>query len=193
MGGLEHIALPMVVLWLIIQIPPTLLELFCYYFRGGLVTYDFHRDDSWNANQLAHADFYVYAKRFCDRPTSTAAKAFYGYLDWSSSAWDKSMYVFRRNLAKHNREVSKWQFYVYGPFIFNWKPAHNKQWFRGDDAAGFYMPVWGNGGEARAREEFAAAKAKGYDLSWHYQQTRRIEKEKAASQAKLAAAAATSA
>eukprot|EP00760_Papus_ankaliazontas_P006862 PhM_4_TR13199/c0_g1_i1/m.24856 len=192
MGGLEQIALPFVVLWLVIQIPPTMMELYCYYVRGGLVALDFTKEDGWQANYMANTDWYVYLKRFCDRPTSKAAKAYYGYLDWSSAAWDKSVYIARRNLAKHYGEVPAWWPYVYGPFIFNWRAAHNKQWVRGDDAAGMKMPMWGDGGEARARHEYLEAKEKGYDLSWRYEKKhmRRLAKEHAEKEAAAQAAAA---
>ena len=191
MGGLEHVALPLVVLWLIIQIPPTLMELFCYYTRGGLVCMDYHKDDGWTPNYNSATDWYIYLKRFCDRPTSQGAKAYYGFLDWSSSTWDKSIYMFRRNMAKHYGEVSKAYLYVYGPFVFNWKAAHNKQWGRGDDAAGMKYPMWGDGGEFRAREEFAAAKDKGYDLSWHYSHMKRLDRQRLEKQEEQARAKST--
>ena len=145
MSGYDHVFASAFVCYMILQVIPTLMELFNYYCRGGLVTYDVHLDDTFAQFYQAQPDFYIYMKRFLDRPTSDAAKAYYSYLDWSGVPWDKNIYLHRRQCAKHVREVKRYKPYVYGPFIFNWKPAHDKQWLRGEDAAGYKMPMWGAG------------------------------------------------
>lgn len=184
MAGWDNAAIPFFVVYVLLQIPPTLQEVFCYYTRGGLVKYDISLDETFGPQVDQLRDNMVYFKRFLDRPVSEAAKAFYGYLDWSSSTYDKSILVWRRNLAKHTGEVSVARPYIYGPFVFNWP---KKQWLRGDDAAAFKYPMWGGGGEERARTEFQDAKAKGYDKFWHYSMMRRIRREQAAKEAAAAA------
>ena len=188
MAGWDQALMPAFVMYVILQIPPTLMEVFSYYSRGGLVHFENRFDDNYNPLFQAERDHYIYTKRFCDRPTSDAAKAFYAYLDWSSATWDKNHLIWRRNQAKHRGEVSMARPYLYGPFIFNWP---RKEWLRGDDACAFGGPCWGHGGEERAREEFAAAKEKGYTKAWHYQRAtmRRIRKEQEAKAAAAAAAA----
>lgn len=177
MAGWDQTVIPFFVFYLLLQIPPTLQEVFAYYARGGLVKYDITMDETFGPQYDQMRDNVIYLKRFCDRPTSEAAKAFYGYLDWSSAVWDKCIITWRRNLAKHAGEVSVLRPYVYGPFVFNWP---RKQWLRGDDAAGYRMPAWGTGGEERARKEFAEAQAKGYDKHWHYHIMRKIRREQEA-------------
>ena len=153
MPYLDHVILPVAIMYLLFQIPPTLFEVYAYYMRGGLVEFDISMDGTFHQDYSAWLDWHIYIKRFLDRPNSDAAKAFYAFLDWSACAWDRSVFINRRFLAKRDREVSKLKPYLYEPFIFNWKGAHNKQWLRGDDAAGFLMPAWGPGGEARAKAE----------------------------------------
>lgn len=183
MAGWDNVAIPFFIVYVLYQIPPTLMEVFSYYSRGGLVKYDIHLDETFTPHIDQMRDNMVYMKRFLDRPTSEAAKAFYGYLDWSSGVFDKSILVWRRNLAKHTGEVSIARPYIYGPFVFNWP---KKQWLRGDDAAAFNTPMWGDGGEERGRTEFADAKAKGLDKYWHYQIMRRIRRDQAAAAAVVA-------
>mmetsp|Transcript_54116 Transcript_54116/g.62229 ORF Transcript_54116/g.62229 Transcript_54116/m.62229 type:complete len:192 (-) Transcript_54116:378-953(-) len=190
MAGWDNAVIPFFVVYILYQIPPTLHEVYAYYVRGGLVKFDIHMDETFTAQSDQQRDNTVYMKRFCDRPTSEAAKAFYGYLDWSSSVFDKSIMVGRRNLAKKEGEVWGIRPYIFGPFVFNWP---KKQWLRGDDAAGMKAPMWGNGGEERAREEFAAAKEKGFDVHWHYSMMRRIRRQQEAKKAAAAAAAAAAA
>lgn len=187
MAGLDHLFAPLFICYLLLQIPPTLMEVYCYYVRGGLIAFDCHMDETWNANNLMYTDWYIYYKRFCDRPKSDAAKAFYSYLDWSAAAWDKSVYLFRRNKAKEAREVSPWKVDIYGPFRFNWKAAHDKQWARHNDAAAFGFPFWGSGGEERARAEYEKAKADSYKHWWHYQTPKKIKAEQEARKAAQAA------
>jgi len=186
MAGWDHVFVPFFLVYVLYQVPPTLMEIFSYYTRGGLVKYDIHYDETFTPHYDQMRDNMVYFKRFLDRPTSEAADAFYGYLDWSSAVYDKSLLIWRRNLAKHKGEFFFAKPYIYGPFLFNWP---KKQWLRGDDAAAHKMPVWGEGGEERARTEYNEAKAKGFDKHWHYQIMRKIRREQEA-KAKLAAAAA---
>ena len=71
--------------------------------------------------------------------------------------------------------------YFYGPFRFNWWRAHATQWARGDDAAGYLMPFWGDGGEPRARKEYGEAKDKALKQYWHYQKPKKtLDAERAA-------------
>lgn len=169
MAGWDHLILPTVVCYILINIPPVMFELYSYYVRGGCVVFDMSTDDTQHPQYTCNTDWWVYYKRFLDRPKSIAARAYFSYLDWSAASWDKSIYIHRRQMAKKNNEVSKWKIHIYGPFKFNWKQAHDKQWLRGDDAAAYQYPAWGNGGEQRARKEFAVAKSKGFDMYWHYQ------------------------
>jgi hypothetical protein len=169
MGGFEHLMAPIVVCYILLNLPATLLEVEAYYRRGGQVMFDCSRDDTWNKILLSYTDFWVYLKRYLDRPKTEAAKAYYAYLDWSAGPWDKNIYMYRRRMAKYNYEQSRYKIMIYGPFRFNWKDAHNKLWLRGDDAACLRVPVWGDGGEARARQEFAEARENGYEKFWHYQ------------------------
>lgn len=177
MAGLDVVWIPFGVLYLLYLIPPSLMEIYCYYSRGGLVRYeDLKYDDSFTSNFQWQIDKDIYFKRFLDRPTSEASKAFFSWLDWSAESYDRSVYVHRRNLARGAGEVSRWKRYIYGPFIFNWP---KKQWLRGDDAAGMLRPAWGVGGEERGRKEFGEAAAKGYDRHYHYQIMRKIRREQA--------------
>lgn len=177
MAGADVAWIPFAVMYLLYLIPPTLMEVYSYYTRGGLVRYeDLKYDDSFMSQFQWLNDKDIYFKRFVDRPTSEAGKAFFSWLDWSAESYDRSIYVLRRNRARADKEVSFWRPYVYGPFIFNWP---KKEWLRGDDACAMRMPAWGVGGEARAREEFAAAAAKGYDKNYHYQIMRKIRREQA--------------
>lgn len=195
MGAHEQVILPFAVIYLLFQIPPTMYEIYAYYLRGGLVQFDCSADDTMHQVYSAWTDWFVYFKRFVDRPQSEAARAYFAYLDWSAAAWDKSIYIHRRFLAKRDHEVSRLRPQIYGPFIFNWKGAHDKQWVRGEDAAGWLMPMWGNGGEARARAEYTAAKDRGFNRHWHYQIRKRIvrEQEALAKDKALALAASASA
>lgn len=168
MGSIDHLIVPVALCYVLMNIPPMLWEIYAYYLRGGLVMHDIHFDDTWHPYYQAHTDWWVWFKRYVDRPNTEAAKAYYAYLDWSAGAWDKSVYIHRRLMAKGAGEYNKWRIWIYGPFRFGWRNAHNKQWMRGDDAAGYKMPMWGDGGEERAREEYQAAKDKGYDEYWHY-------------------------
>ena len=192
MGGWDNVAHPFLVCVLLWQIPPTIAEVSWYYLRGGLVPHD----EAQRNEHLEHVmtqmyrDYTIYLKRFLDRPKSEASRAFYAYLDWSGTHWDKSIYMHRRNLAKRDGEISRSWRYIYGPFLFNWKAAHNKQWARGDDAAAMMKPYWGNGGEDRARGEFAEASDKCLNKHWHYQIMKKVKKEQAAKQAAAAADAA---
>jgi hypothetical protein len=187
MTGFDHFFLPVGIMYLLLQIPPTMNEILTYFLRGGLVMFDCTRDDTFHYYYQSYTDWYCYLKRFCDRPKSDGANAYFAYLDWSAAAWDKSIYVYRRSLAKRDWEVNRFRPYVYGPFLFNWKAAHNKQWLRGDDAGGMIIPMWGVGGEERARGEFAIAEEKGFRKHWHYQIMKKINKEQAA-KAKVKAA-----
>lgn len=174
MAGWDNVAIPFFLVYVLYQIPPTLMEVFSYYTRGGLVKWDITLDETFTPQYDQMRDNMVYMKRFLDRPTSEAAKAFYGYLDWSSGMYDKSILMWRRNLAKHTGEVSMARPYIYGPFVFGWP---KKQWLRGEDAACFQQPMWGDGGEERGRTEYSEAKGKGLDKYWHYQIMRRIRRE----------------
>jgi len=181
--------IPFFIVWVLFQLPPTIMEVYTYYLRGGLVRWDkVEKTDQGypgGTGVAFYIDMNVYWKRYVDRPTSEAAKAFYSYLDWSGESYDKSILIYRKNMAKANKEVGFWRQYVYGPFIFNWPT--NRQWLRGDDAAS--MPAaWGVGGEARAREEWQAAKDKGFDKAYHYQIMRKIKRERAVAEAAAAAA-----
>ena len=196
MAGFEQVCIPFAIVYLLYQIPPTLMEVFSYYTRGGMVKYEGSGDDTFNRMFFSMSDTRIYWKRFLDRPTSDGAKSFYAYLDWSSAIWDKNIYHWRRNMAKHTREVSPFRPYVVGPFIFNWP---RKTWLRGDDAASMDLGLWTGAGPAwgvaesedRARAEFDAAEAKGFRKHYHYQIIRRIQREQAAQEAskKLAQAA----
>ncbi|XQJ29642.1 hypothetical protein NXY56_005701 [Leishmania guyanensis] len=177
MAGLDVAWIPFTVMYLLYLIPPTLMEVYSYYSRGGLVRYeDIKYDDSFCPQYQWNRDTEVYYKRFLDRPTSEASNAFFSWLDWSSESYDRTIYILRRNLAKQDGEVSVWWRYIYGPFIFNWP---KKTWLRGDDAACRKMPVWGVGGEGRARTEYEEAKAKGFNKNYHYQIMRKIRREQA--------------
>jgi hypothetical protein len=189
MGGFDHLLAPFLVVYLLANIPPTLLEILAYYQRGGLCIWDFHADATWHPYYTAYTDWWIYFKRYCDRPNTEAAKAFYAYLDWSAAAWDKSIYMHRRTMAKGAGETHKWRVDIYGPFRFNWKQAHNKQWLRGDDAAGYKFPIWGDGGEERARTEYTAAKEQCFDHYWHYQIPKKVKKAQLAKAAEAAAKA----
>lgn len=189
MGSQEQMLMPFAVIYLLLQIPPTMQEIYCYYVRGGLVQFDVSMDDTFHQTYQSYTDWWVYMKRFLDRPQSEAARAYFAYLDWSAAAWDKSVYMYRRRLAQRDWEISRLWPYAYGPFIFNWKAAHDKQWLRNDDAASFGTPMWGDGGEARARAEYKAADEKGFKKHWHYQIRRRIAREQEAkAKAQVAAA-----
>ncbi|EAN96877.1 hypothetical protein C3747_55g132 [Trypanosoma cruzi] len=177
MTGMDTAWIPFAVLYILYQIPPTMMEVYSYYSRGGLVGIeDIKYDDTFTFHFQWLHDKDIYLKRYCDRPISEAGKAFFSWLDWSAEAYDRSIYVMRRNHARRDGEVSMWKRYIYGPFVFNWP---KKQWLRGDDSCGMRMPAWGVGGEARARQEYAAAKAKGFDKNWHYQIMRKIRREQA--------------
>ncbi|RNF13657.1 uncharacterized protein Tco025E_06103 [Trypanosoma conorhini] len=177
MTGLDTVWIPFAVMYLLYQIPPTMMEVYSYYSRGGLVSIeDIKYDDTFMCHFQWLNDKDIYFKRYCDRPKSEAGKAFFSWLDWSAESYDRSIYVQRRNHARRDGEVSIFKRYVYGPFVFNWP---KKQWLRDDDGCGMRMPAWGVGGEARAREEYAAAKAKGFDKHWHYQIMRKIRREQA--------------
>lgn len=193
MGGLDHFMAPIVVCYILLNLPATLFEIDAYYRRGGQVMFNCQRDDSWNKVLISYTDFWIYFKRYLDRPKTDAAKAYYAWLDWSAAPMDKSVYMYRRRLAKGNREQFKYKMMIYGPWRFNWKDAHNKVWLRGDDAACLRFPLWGDGGEERARTEYAKAKDDGYGKYWHYQKhvLRKIRAEQAKKrEAKAAAAAA---
>ncbi len=187
MPGVEQAVYPFVIMYILYQIPPTLMEIFSYYTRGGCVKYEGPCDDSFNRTWFAQSDMNIYWKRFLDRPTSEAARAYYGWLDWQAAVMDCNILHFRRNVAKHDSEVSMLRPYLFGPFLFNWP---RKQWLRGDDAASFDTlrhggagPVWGAAsGEAQARSEFEAAEAKGYRKHYHYQIMRRLKREQEAKQ-----------
>lgn len=177
MAGLDVAWIPFAVMYLLYLVPPTLMEVYSYYSRGGLVRFeDIKYDDSFMSLFQWSLDKDIYWKRFLDRPTSEAGKAYFSWLDWSGESYDRSIYMLRRNRAKHDKEVPWYRPYVYGPFVFNWP---KKSWLRGDDAASMLMPAWGVGGEERARAEFAEAKAKGYDKHYHYQIMRKIRREQA--------------
>ncbi|CCW62773.1 unnamed protein product [Phytomonas sp. EM1] len=177
MAGFDVAWIPFAIMYLLYLIPPTMMEVYSYYSRGGLVRYeDVKYDDSFMSHLQFMFDSDIYMKRFLDRPTSEAGKAFFSWLDWSSETYDRSIYMKRRNFARRDKEVSYWKFYVYGPFIFNWP---KRTWLRGDDAASLLQPAWGVGGEERAREEYAKAKAKGFDKHYHYQIMRKIRREQA--------------
>ncbi|CCW70604.1 unnamed protein product [Phytomonas sp. Hart1] len=177
MAGLDVAWIPFAIMYVLYLIPPTMMEVYSYYSRGGLARYeDIKYDDTFMSVFQQMFDHEIYLKRFLDRPTSEAGKAFFAWLDWSAEPYDRSRYMYRRNLARQDKEVSYWKWYVYGPFIFNWP---KQTWLRGDDAAGFLKPAWGVGGEARGREEYAKAKAKGFDKHYHYQIMRRIRREQA--------------
>lgn len=194
MGGFEHLMAPVTLCYILLNLPATLYEIEAYYRRGGQVMFDCQRDDSWNKVQISYSDFWIYFKRYLDRPKTEAAKAYYAYLDWSAGPLDKQIYVYRRRMAKFAREQSRWKIMIYGPFRFNWKDAHNRMWLRGDDAACLKFPLWGDGGEERARTEFAKAREQGYDKYWHYQKKvlRKIRAhQEAKKKAKLEAEAAT--
>lgn len=177
MGGWDQILLPASVLYLILTIPPTVMEVFCYYTRGGLVQFETMRDETHQTFHEAARESMIYRKRFCDRPESEAAKAFYAYLDWSSGTQDKSIVFHRRQFAKSVGDQRWWALTLGGPFVFNYP---KKQWLRGDDAAALQAPQWGAGGEARARQEFQEATDKGFNRYWHYKILRRIRREKEA-------------
>ena len=98
MAGQEHSVIPFVVMYLLFQIPPTILELVAYYGRGGLVPFDTTLDDTFHQTYQMYDDWHIYLKRFADRPQSEASRSYYAYLDWSAAAWDKSIYIHRRNL-----------------------------------------------------------------------------------------------
>lgn len=177
MAGLDVAWIPFSVLYLLYLIPPSVLEVWCYYSRGGLVRYeDLKYDDSFMNNFIYQNDKNIYFKRFCDRPKSDAGKAFFSWLDWSGETYDRCIYIHRRNLARGDHEVSPWWPQLYGPFVFNFP---KKVWLRGDDACGMRTPAWGVGGEERAKKEFAAAAAKGFDKHYHYQIMRQIRREQA--------------
>lgn len=177
MTGFDVAWIPFGILYLLYLIPPTLMEVYSYYSRGGLIRFeDVKYDDTYMNHFVWTNNTYIYWKRFLDRPTSDAGKAFFSWLDWSGECYDRSVYVLRRNLAREDNEVSFLKPYVYGPFVFNWP---KKMWLRGDDAAGMIMPAWGEGGEERGRAEFAEAKGKGFDKHYHYQIMRRIRREQA--------------
>jgi hypothetical protein len=158
------------------QIFPLLGEVEHYYRRAGQVIFDISLDDTFNVNQQAHTDWFVYYKRFCDRPQGEASKAWFTYLDWAAPVWDKSAYVARRNMAKGSGEYSKWRVWIYGPMRFNWWRAHATPWARGEDAAGMKFPMWGDNGEERARKEYSDAKDKCLDRYWHYYRIEQIKK-----------------
>jgi hypothetical protein len=191
MGGWDHLLAPVVVCYILLNLPATLYEIEAYYRRGGQVMFDCMRDDTWNKVLISYSDFWIYFKRYLDRPKSEAGKAYYAYLDWSAAAMDKNIYMYRRRCAKWAREQSRWKIMIYGPFRFNWKDAHNKMWLRGDDAATLRFPLWGEGGEERAREEYSKAKEAGYGKYWHYQKKvlRKIRAEQEAKRVAAAAAA----
>ncbi|TPP43628.1 hypothetical protein CGC20_33900 [Leishmania donovani] len=109
MAGLDVAWIPFTVMYLLYLIPPTLMEVYSYYSRGGLVRYeDLKYDDSFCPQYQWNRDTEVYYKRFLDRPTSEAGKAFFSWLDWSSESYDRTIYILRRNLAKQDGEVSPW-------------------------------------------------------------------------------------
>lgn len=177
MAGYDVVWMPFAVMYVLYMIPPTLMEVYAYYSRGGMVYYeDFKYDDTFTKSFIWAHDAEIYFKRFLDRPKSEASKAFYSWLDWSGMPYDHSLYILRRNHARGDKEVGFWKWYIYGPYMFNWP---RKQWLRGDDAAGWLKPAWGDGGEERARAEFAEAEAKGYKKNWHYQIMRKIRREQA--------------
>jgi len=190
MGGVEHLLLPCMIGYLLFNIPPTLWEIYTYYLRGGLVIYDCHRDDTFMSHLTCYTDWWVYFKRFCDRPPGEASKAYFAWLDWSAPVWDKSIYIHRRQMAQSTGEYHKRRIWFYGPFRFNWWRAHSTPWNRGDDAASYKFPMWGDNGEQRARTEFAAAKDKCLDKYWFYhrkgmKQVAKDQQAKAAAQQTL--------
>ena len=170
MGGFDHFLVPTTIVYVAFNLPPIVQEINCYYLRGGQTVFDHTKLDEWQSVKTWFwADFNCYMRRYLDRPKTEAAKCYFAYLDWSSAVWDKNLYVWRRNKAREDGDVMMHQPLVYGPFRFNWKKAHNKQWYKGNDAAGNKMPMWGPGGEERARAEFKKANEK-YGLRyWHYQ------------------------
>ena len=170
MGGFEQILLPTTICYVAMNLPPIVQEIHCYYLRGGQTVYDATKQDEFGATyKWFQSDMTCYARRYLDRPTTDAARCYFAYLDWSGSVWDKNLYFWRRNLAREDGDVMKQQPLIYGPFRFNWKKAHNKQWFKGNDAAGLKMPMWGPGGEERARKQFKTANEKSGLRYWHYQ------------------------
>ncbi|EPY43366.1 hypothetical protein AGDE_00555 [Angomonas deanei] len=178
MAGLDTAWIPFAILYILYLVPPTLMEVYCYYSRGGLTKFeDTKYDDTFVQQFQWDNDRHVYMKRFLERPTSEAGKAFFSWLDWSAETYDRSTYVYRRNMSRGEGEVNYWwKWYIYGPFVFNWP---KKVWLRGDDAASMIRPAWGVGGEERGRREYAEAKAKGYDRHYHYQIMRKIRREQA--------------
>lgn len=170
MGGFDQWVLPLGVMYFGFNLIPLVQEIYCYYYRGGLVPFDYQKYDEHEMTpQWAAQDMRIYTRRYLDRPQTEAGKSYYAFLDWAGAMWDKSLYVHRRQRAREDGDVLKYQPLYYGPFRFNWKKAHNKQWYRGDDAAGYKMPQWGDGGEERAREEFKTAQEKYGTRYWHYQ------------------------
>lgn len=177
MGGWDHLILPSCIIGTCVQVIPLLLEVQAYYARGGQVIFDITLDDTSQTNLGACTDWWVHYKRFCDRPPGEASKAWYAWLDWSSPVWDKSAYIARRNMAKGSGEYSKWRVFTYGPFRLNWWRAHSTPWARGQDAATMHFPIWGDGGEARAREEYNVAKDNCLNRYWHYQRIKQVKKQ----------------
>ena len=180
MGGLDHLVLPALITYVCAQIFPIVGEIQHYYMRDGQVMFDTQLDDTFNSNQLAHTDWFVYYKRFCDRPPGEASKAWFTYLDWAAPIWDKSAYIARRHMAKGSGEYSKYRPWFYGPFRFNWWRAHSTPWMRGEDAASMKFPMWGDNGEERARKEFKEAKDKCLDRYWHYHRIEQVKKHQLA-------------
>lgn len=177
MAGLDVAWLPFTVMYLLYMIPPTLMEVYSYYSRGGLVRFeDIKYDDTFAPQFIWTNDMHIYMKRFLDRPESEAGKAFFSWLDWSAESYDRTLYIWRRNCAKRDGEATYWRWYVYGPFVFNWP---KKTWLRGDDAAFLKRPAWGVGGEERGRKEYEEAKAKCLNKNYHYQIMRRVRREQA--------------
>lgn len=191
MGGWDHLLAPIGICYILLNIPPTIFEIDAYYRRGGQVMFDVHTDDTWDKNLKSMVDFWVYYKRYLDRPKTEAAKAYYAYLDWSAAPWDKQIYIYRRRVAYAKGELPWWRPVIYGPFRYNWKEAHNKQWLRGNDAAGAGIPVWGEAGEERGRTDFKTAEENCYRYFWPYQWSvqKKIKKQQAAKAAARAAAA----
>ena len=178
MSTWEHAFIPFFIIYVLYQVPPTMQEILCYYSRGGLVRDEADKEDQTTRAFWSHrADLWVYAKRFLDRPTSEAAKAFFGFLDWSAVPYDRAVAIERCNFAKRDRDVPRYKIWIFGPFVFN-RPS--LKWYSGDDAAALGFPLWGTGGEARAREEYQIAKEKGFNRYWHYSIMKKIRRDQQA-------------
>ncbi len=179
MGGFDHLVLPLAVIGTCAQVLPLLIEVYTWYRAAGQIN-DVTLDDTCMNNLQSAADWWVSYKRFCDRPPGEASKAWFSFCDWRAPTWDKSAYVARRNMSKGSGEYSKWRVFTYGPFRLNWWRAHSVAWARGQDAAGMKVPVWGDGGEERARREYEVAKDNCLDRYWHYQRLKQVKQQQLA-------------